>query len=241
MIFPELLLEEQVEITKAFLDIIWLLDKGYPKKSSITFVGNHYRLSKNARYFLNRITHSTNDLKKVKSKIVQESTLVEGSIFHIDLYNQLTSFQSLIDGELLIVCRDGIYRDIFSMIHSKTDLRLDNDSIKHYINHIRNLKPSYIRIYIDQQRSNSQKHANIVREVLKQLSIDGECIISKSVDYLLKNQAEGVIFSHDSVVVKQSVRSFDYIKWYIEKSGLGKGAFSQIMDISENINGMKFR
>ncbi len=228
--------KNQATMFKAYSEINWLLDKGYPKKSSINFVGNHYKLSKKIRYILNRATQAIVDVKNINRKKITDSKLLKGLIFNIDLYNQFTSFQSLQDNDPLIICRDGIYRDIFSLLHSKNQLRFDIDSVTNYISGLLILKPSFLSLYIDQQRSNSRKHSQIIKEVLKNNLVPGECIVSKTVDYMLKIQTEGVIFSHDSVVLGKSTTSFDYFHWYIKNRNLGKRSTPHLINFYENKN-----
>jgi hypothetical protein len=232
---------EQALMFQAYSEINWLLDKGYTKKSAIDFVGNHYKFPKKIRYILSRATQAIEKLEKIASGKITESKKLEGRIFNIDLYNQITSFQSLLDNEPLIICRDGIYRDIFSVLHSKKQLRFNINLVSRYIKGLLVLKPRFLSVYIDQQRSNSKKHSQIVEEVLRKNLIPGECIVSKSVDYMLKIQTEGVIFSHDSVVLINSKANFDYLHWSVENIDLGGQFTAQLINFYESDNRNKIR
>ena len=231
---------EQALMFRAYSEINWLLDKGYTKKSAIDFVGNHYKFPKKIRYILNRATQAIGNLESIASKKITDPKQLEGLVFNIDLYNQFTSFQSLLDNEPLIICRDGIYRDIFSVLHSKKQLRFNINLVTRYIKGLLVLKPRFLSIYIDQQRSNSKKHCQIIEEVLRKNQIPGECIVSKSVDHMLKIQTEGVIFSHDSIVLGKSLASFDYFHWFIKNKNLGK-RLTHIINFYENKNRNKIR
>ena len=220
-------------LVKAYSEINWLLDKGYSKKNVIDFVGNHYRIPKKTRFILNRATQAINDVKNVTRNKVPDLEYLKGLPFNIDFYNQFTSFQSLIDREPLIICRDGIYRDIFSVIHSKKQLRINNNSVTKYITALCVLKPTFLTLYIDQQRSNSTKHSQIVEEVLRKNKIPGKCVVSKSVDHMLKIQDKGVTFSHDSIILARSKANFDYFCWYVEKSGQGSQYTTQLINFYE--------
>jgi len=228
--------KKQPTMFKAYSEINWLLDKGYPKKSSITFVGNHYKFSKKIRYILNRATQTITDVEIITSKKISDPKQLKNLIFHIDFYNQYTSYQSLIDSDPLIICRDGIYRDIFSLLHSKKQLRFDIGSVISYISSLLPFKPRFLSLYIDQQRSNSKKHSQIIKEVLNKNLIPGECIVSKSVDHMLKIQTEGVIFSHDSIVLGKSLASFDYFHWGIKNGKLGKRLTTNIINFYSRKN-----
>lgn len=233
---PFIFSENQIILFKAYSEINYLLDKGYPKKSSVTFVGNHYKLSKRLRYILNRATQATNDVENITRKKITDAKELKGKIFNIDLYNQFTSFQSMLDNDPLIICRDGFYRDIFSLLHSKKHLRFDIDSITRFISSFLIFEPSFLSLYIDQQRSNSRKHSHIVKEVLSKNLISGKCIVSKSVDHMLKIQTEGVTFSHDSIVLGKSQSSFDYFHWCIKNRNLGKRLTTQLINFCDSKN-----
>ncbi|MCK4848417.1 MAG: DUF434 domain-containing protein [Candidatus Heimdallarchaeota archaeon] len=228
--------KNQAVMFRAYSEINWLLDKGYSKKSSINFVGNHYKLPKKVRYILNRATQAIEVVENIASKKITDSNQLNGLIFNIDLYNQFTSYQSLLDNDPLIICRDGFYRDIFSVLHSKKQLRFDFNSLSSYITGLLILKPSFLYLYIDQQRSNSRKHSLIVKKILSKNLIPGECIVSKSVDYVLKIQTEGVIFSHDSIVLGKSIASFDYFHWFIKIRNLRNRLPALLINFSENKN-----
>ncbi len=232
---------EHALMVKAYSEINWLLDKGYAKKNAIDFVGNHYKFPKKIRYILNRATQAIDELESITRKKIIDPKELEGYIFNVDLYNQFTSFQSLLDNEPLVICRDGIYRDIFSVLHSKKQLRFNLNLVTRFIKGLLVLKPSFLSIYIDQQRSNSKKHSQIVEEVLRKNRIPGECIVTKSVDYLLKIQTKGVIFSHDSIVLGSSTAYFDYFHWSVENIDLGSRFTTQLINFYENENKNKMR
>ncbi|MHA1543365.1 MAG: DUF434 domain-containing protein [Candidatus Hodarchaeales archaeon] len=120
-------------------------------------------------------------------------------------------------------------------------LRFNINSVTRYIKGLLVLKPHFLSIYIDQQRSNSKKHSQIVEEVLRKNLIPGECIVSKSVDYMLKIQTEGAIFSHDSVVLVSSIASFDYLHWSVENIDLGSQFTTQLINFYENYTRNKMR
>jgi hypothetical protein len=233
--------KNQTTLFQAYSEINWLLDKGYPKKSIINFVGNHHKCSKKIRFILNRATQAILDVENINRKKITDPKQLEGLTFHIDLYNQYISYQSLLDNDPLIICRDGICRDIFSVIHSKNQLRFDIDLFSSYILGLEFLKPRFLLLYVDQQRSNSRKHSQIINKVLSDNLISGECLISKSVDYTLKNQTEGVILSHDSIVLGKSIASFDYLLWYIKNGNLRKRSTTHLINFNEINNSNIFR
>ena len=56
-------------LTNAYCDLIFLLDRGYPKNSALSFVSNHHLISKKGRSILNRAAISLNDAIKINIEI----------------------------------------------------------------------------------------------------------------------------------------------------------------------------
>ncbi|MHA2203467.1 MAG: DUF434 domain-containing protein, partial [Candidatus Hodarchaeales archaeon] len=46
--------QDESSLNQAYCDLIYLLDRDYPKKSALTFVANHYTLDNKIRNILNR-------------------------------------------------------------------------------------------------------------------------------------------------------------------------------------------
>ena len=57
-------------LRKAQEEIRWLLDRGYPIKNAVTFIGNHYLLSNRQRLALTRATAPTDSIMARKTKEV---------------------------------------------------------------------------------------------------------------------------------------------------------------------------
>ncbi len=154
-----------------------------------------------------------------KSRIIDPSKL-ENKILSIDTYNQFTTFQSILNNEPILLCRDKIIRDIFSLIHTKNDLQFLQEPIEKYILSIYTLKPSYSYFYFDQQRSMSGVHSSLFRATLEKFKLSGECIVTKSVDHALKARSDSITFTHDSIILNNVPASFDFIDWYIKTNKL---------------------
>ena len=110
--------KDKVTLNQAYCDLIYLLDQNYPKKSALTFVANHYTLNKKLRNILNRASLSKDMVNTIQKNLVKDYDALKGREFHIDAYNQLTTFYSLKNNDPLIICRDGVLRDIFSTLHT---------------------------------------------------------------------------------------------------------------------------
>lgn len=202
-------------LTRAFCDLVFLLDRDYPKKSALTFVANHYNLETKYRNVLERAALSSEEVQLIQSHLITEPTFLRDKVLHIDTYNQLTTFYSLENHDPLIICRDGVIRDIFSSIHVKKDLKLHKELVIAFIRALSQLSPDSLIFYFDRQRSQSKNHANLFQMFLHELNIMGSCEVQSAVDWKLKSVTKGVVLSHDSIILKAAPSCFDFILWYL--------------------------
>lgn len=220
MDFDKIYSDRKNVLLRAYCDLIYLLDKGYPKMSALTFVTNHYKISKSERSILNRAAFSLTDVEAINSKKIKDPSILGGKVIIVDLYNQYTSYQSVLDNDPIILARDGVVRDIFSILHSKKDLRINSQMVESFLSSLIELNPKHMYLFFDKQRSKSKEHIRIFNRILKQYKIAGSCVILKAVDHHLKSQTDSIILSHDSIVLKNVNFCFDFIYWYIKEKNL---------------------
>jgi hypothetical protein len=211
----------------AYCEMIFLLDHGYPKRSVLNFIANHYNLEKKFRNILNRAALSVKQVKVIKEHLILDTSVLSGKNIYIDAYNQLSTFFSLKNHDPIIICRDGVFRDIFSSIHGKKNLRVDREFLSSYLRIISELNANNIIFYFDKQRSHSRDHANTVTEIFQTLGILGTCKLVSCVDKSLKEKNQGIVFSHDSAVLEVVPYCFDFNSWYIRVGS--KNTFPQKM------------
>ncbi|PWI49119.1 hypothetical protein CEE45_02975 [Candidatus Heimdallarchaeota archaeon B3_Heim] len=202
----------------SYEELCFLLDNGYPKKSALTFVANHYNYDENERFILNRVAVPRHLVEKIKRNKIAEPSKLANQVFTIDIYNQFTTFQTLFNNEPIILCRDGVFRDIFSLLHSKKELLFRKEMIKKFLFNVFKLKPHYIYLYFDKQRSKSGVHSTKFQNILDKFELPGRCIVTKSVDHCLKVQTDVITFTHDSIILNEVQAGFDFIRWYIENN-----------------------
>ncbi len=204
----------------SYEELCFLLDKGYSKKSALNFVANHHTYSENDRNILNRITIPIDIVKKIQQRRIMDPAQLENKVFSVDTYNQFTTFHSIKNNDPILLCRDGIFRDIFSVLHMKSELKFTTNLIEEYLSNILKLKPHYVFLFFDKQRSKSRIHSRKFQEIMEKLEILGECVVIKSVDNHIMTQNENVIFSHDSVILSNVSASFEFFDWFIKTNDL---------------------
>lgn len=193
-----------------------MLDHNYPKKSALTFVANHYTLENKQRNILNRAALPLKKVHIIQNNLVRDYASLKGRDFHIDAYNQLTTFYSLKNNDPVIICRDGILRDIYSSLHRKRDLRIDHELLITYFRSLLKLEPKSVHFYFDKQISFSKEHAKSVILFFQKFDITGSSDVYKSVDWCLKKQTNEIVLSHDSTILTQAPRCFDFFSWFLK-------------------------
>ncbi len=201
-------------LNQAYCDLIFLLDRNYPKKSALTFVANHYTLNSKFRNVLNRAALPLSLVQTIRNNLLEDPDSLKGRDLHIDTYNQLITFFSLMNHDPVIICRDGVLRDIFSSLHTKRDLQIDRELLSPYFRSLTKLKPNNIYFYFDKQRSSSRNHARLFSTLFQEFGISGSCKIHKAVDWSLKNQIEEVVLSHDTAILTVAPHCFDFLSWF---------------------------
>jgi len=101
-------------LTEAVSDLSWLLTRGYGERSTKKLVGDRFALTERQRIAMRRCACSDTDLQSRISRLVS-STSVGGVPVRIDGYNVLTTVEAALGGGVVLVGRDGCYRDMASM------------------------------------------------------------------------------------------------------------------------------
>ena len=97
---------------QACRDLSWLFSRGYTVDASLKLVGDRYQLEARQRLAVARCAASD---MSVTQRTASELSAIAGSSLWIDGYNLLTTIEAALAGAVIIVGRDGCYRDMASM------------------------------------------------------------------------------------------------------------------------------
>lgn len=98
-------------ILQAALDYRYLLDRGYPPKPSLDLVTSRYSLKASERSLILRCVHESTSSERILRALVRGEEL-RGWVVVLDLLNVGTTLISLLEGECLYLCDDGVVRDV---------------------------------------------------------------------------------------------------------------------------------
>jgi hypothetical protein len=155
--------ESQPILREATSDLCWLLDRGYAHRSSAKLVGDRYALRERQRTAVSRCACLTAERDSRKAREVFTSSVVGQPLF-IDGYNLLTTVEAALAGGVVLIGRDGAFRDMAS-IHGHFKFVVETSPALMIIGEtLESLRPRECVWYLDSPVSNSGRLAALLRE-----------------------------------------------------------------------------
>jgi len=169
--------ETSIKIKDAINDFRYLINRGYKKDYALNVVCNHYKIPKEDRLKIIRTTHTDEEIKTVKNKLIDIKKLSNKEI-NIDGYNVLIGVEALLKNNV-VLCDDGIYRDFMGIYgnykinpYTEKALNLLMRLFKKY-----SINPIF---YFDAQVSKSGELSKKIRNLMKKYGIDGKVSVLKT-------------------------------------------------------------
>ena len=200
-------------LKKAQMEIQWLLDRGYPIKNVVEFIGNHYLLSTRQRLALTRSTAPTSSLELRKSK---KLGACENQTVHIDGLNLIITLEVALSETTLLKCMDNTVRDLAGLrgtyrLIDKTDKaillvgeKLDQMSIAEAV------------FYLDAPVSNMGRLKARILDLLASCKCEIKVEIIDHVDEILKNKS--YVITTDSMILNECESWINFVAEIISES-----------------------
>lgn len=204
-------------IQSATDDLSWLLSHGYAVTSSLKLVGDRYNLDARQRIAVARSACSDDQREQRKSTELEADDLV-GHTLWIDGFNLLTTVEAALSGGVILVGRDGSFRDMASM-HG-TYKRVDETlaSIEMIGRMAERFGASGCHWLLDQPVSNSGRLKTMLREVAEANKWNWDAQLVSDPDADLKVSPE-IVVSADSQILDSAARWFNLARHVIDASG----------------------
>lgn len=198
-------------LKNASLDMKHLLDRGYKKSSALNFVADHYGLGKQDRNFLVRFVFSEKGIIDHKSKLIPIGRIT-GRNLVIDTYNILITVEAILSGREIVRGMDGFLRDT-SAVFSNYKF---NEETKNAIEKILEILSEYgvksVLFILDSQISHSGELASYIRKRLKEYSLRGDAIVSRSADREIIKQNR-ITATSDSAIIEKVKKAIDICQY----------------------------
>lgn len=220
-------------INEAFIeacrDYFYLIDRNYPERGTLKLIGDRYKLSGDERTVLYRGISSSERSEMRKLLLVNE---IKGKPLMVDGYNVLFSLLNYRLGRIMFIGTDNVMRDAGSFHGKIQNEPLFKECIELMLGYLSDQTPDSVQVYLDSPVSHSQKHAEMIRELLGKHHLNGSCQVVKSADWALKQFQNGIIATSDTVIIEKSgMHLFDLPRNILE--GVFKARFINLRDYIE--------
>ncbi|AHF81313.1 DUF434 domain-containing protein [Thermococcus paralvinellae] len=168
---------------EAYLDLKYLLNRGYKKNVALNFVANHYKLKKEDRYLLTRCVFSDKEIK-AREKKRKPIDFIRNKVLAVDGFNVLITLESVLEGKA-ILCEDGLVRDL----KYQRGYRLSEktkEMLFFLLEFLSKFNPKEVILLYDKPISKSGEIAKLTNEIMKKVGLSGTAEATTSVDFELK-------------------------------------------------------
>lgn len=175
---------------RALPDLIYLLDRDYPKKPSIEIVGNRYSLSADERMILYRGVFRT-ELCLSRREKLRSAESVGGSVLVVDGCNVLITLESYLSGRRVFRALDGFVRDTAGVYGN---YRFGEGSMRStllLLEFAERFRPCRLVVYLDSPVSGSGEYAHRLRGMLDERKLEGVVEAVKSPDRRILKEHTG--------------------------------------------------
>lgn len=148
----------------ATADLCWLLSRGYAEKSALKLVGDRYELIARQRTAVGRCSCGDARAAGRREHCVGAEQLA-GRPLWLDGYNVLTTVESALAGGVVLMGRDGAYRDMASMHGSYRKVAETLPALELLGRATAALEVSQCLWYLDRPVSNSGRLKQIMEDV----------------------------------------------------------------------------
>jgi len=198
--------ENEPRLRAAVADFSWLLSRGYAEPSALKVVGDRYNLRERQRIAVMRCACSDDSLVRRRQHGVGVAGL-KGQVVLLDGYNVLTTVETALAGGIVIVGRDGCYRDMASMHGTFRRVTETLPAVGLLGSVLHELGVAKSLWYLDRPVSNSGRLKTVLLQVAGEHDWDWQVHLVPNPDAVLSS-APDIVASADSVVLDQCGRWF---------------------------------
>ncbi len=189
----------QERMAIAVHELSWLLSRGYPDTASLKLVGDRHKLKKRQREAVGRAACS--DAARDGRRASRRELLdISGDRLMIDGFNILITVEAALSGAVVLVCRDGVYRDL-SSVHGSYRSVEETDRALHLIGKC--LAPAQlvcVEWALDRPVSNSGRLAKRIEALAEKEDWPWKVTLKNNPDrYMMRDHA--TVATGDSVVL----------------------------------------
>jgi hypothetical protein len=188
----------------AVADLSWLLSRGYAVNSALKLVGDRLQLSERQRLAVMRSACAEAALAGRHATQVPAERLADCRMA-IDGFNVLTSVEAALAGGVILVARDGCYRDLASMHGSYRKVAETRPALVLIGEVLQELHVAACAWYLDRPVSNSGRLKTILQQLAAERQWSWQAEVAVDVDAVLA-QSSDVVASADAGILDRCER-----------------------------------
>jgi hypothetical protein len=195
-------------------DLWWLLDRGYALRSALALTGDRHALTQRQRLAVARCACSAEQLHDRRQRVVPPETL-GGATLWIDGYNLLITTEAALAHGVILLGRDGCYRDMASLHGSYRKVAETLPALQLLGEAFARWGAVSCHWVLDRPVANSGRLKGMIEELGRVRRWPWSVQLDHSPDKFLAEQ-EGVVASSDSVVLDRCRRWFNAIRHVVD-------------------------
>ncbi len=202
---------DQKKLSAAAADFRWLLDRGYPRRASLTLVGNRHDLTAEARDLLHRGVFARAAAEARRAKLIRPDQ-IKGRVLGLDGHNVIITVESALLGRPLILADDGVVRDIARLSAAFRPSPTTDRALDLVMEALGDLGPAEIVVMLDERMSRSGDLAAEFRRLMDRAGLRGDARAVPVPERELV-ELDGPMATSDSVLMDQVAAVFDLAGW----------------------------
>lgn len=202
-------------LKEAAKDFRYLLNRGYPRKTTLELVGNRHRLNFEDRDLLHRGVFSSADSQARRKRRISLKA-IRGEDLAVDGHNVLITIEAGICGRPLILGDDGYVRDISRLSGSFKKTKKTEEALRFIVSALKEANPRQTLFLLDAPMSMSGRLAGEIRELLKRENLFGDAIAVKVPESILIGYS-GIVATSDTGIIDRSNKVLDLAGYIIMK------------------------
>ncbi|RMG74682.1 MAG: DUF434 domain-containing protein [Bacteroidetes bacterium] len=187
-------------LNQAVADLSWMLSRGYADNSALKLVGDRYRLNLRQRKAVGRASCSDQS-RHLRAERLLPVEALRGREVLIDGYNLLITIESALAGGIVLLSRDGCFRDIASVHGTYRRVEETMPALTMIGVNLQKLGVGPVSWLLDRPVSNSGRLMGFMYELSEQYGFDWQIELVNNPDRALIAQPERISITSDSWVL----------------------------------------
>jgi hypothetical protein len=207
-------------------DLCWLLNHGYTLRSAQELVGNRYELVRRQRIAVARCVCSDAALLRRQQHEVKPAQIRNGELW-LDGYNILNILESAMAGGVILLGRDGCYRDMAGTHGGYHLVEETMPSLRMLGESLATLEIATCRWWLDSPVSNSGRLKRVLLDLAARMGWLWQVELVFSPDKVL-SETPHIAASSDSVILDRCSHWMNLARWIVDS----KMPEAHIVDLS---------